>query len=672
VAAHNIVFGPNSAARPGSAFEVLADQPLDELASPHATAYASLCADRPGDGFFALISDPAFPPRFELIEKLASMQLNNVLTPVAWGPVNLPKLPPNSFATVFERPAGARVVNALTDTMKPLSADQALRKMLPVMVTTLRAFADARITHRAIRPTNLFFHGADRQILFGDAVSAPPGAGQPLTYEPIEGGMAVPHCRGTGTSADDLYALGVTLVFLMAGYDPTVARDPQDLLRSKIDRGSFTAIVSATRLPPEAIEIVRGLLADDARERWTIEDVENWLKGQRLKPRQQNPSGLTATRPFDFAGRASYTARAVAHAFSSDPSAAARAIRSPEFEIWLQRSLADEKRSVAVNSARAESETSRSNLAQDLRLTARTCMALDPAAPVRYGDFATTIDSLGYALVAAFNGRGNLQTLGEILTARLLQIWVSYQSGLRPDLLALTTAKPFETLRRFAEDPRSGFGLERILYELNPRLHCQSPLLKGEHVANVANLLGALERAAADGHLAEGIIDRHVAAFVATHSRHIGRECFDLLGGSPRQRVLGTLGIIGHLQNDYGPVTVPALGKLIAPQAAGLADMFHSRQRRTLLKEEIVKLTAKGALGDLYWLFSVSNEQTRDTQGFEAAQREYLAIERALAGLRRGELTRPARVVEMAGGGSFVAASFAAGLLALFAVFRLW
>jgi hypothetical protein len=673
VVSNNIVWGPGSAVRPGDAFEVLAEQPLDDLRSPTAAAFACACTERPGESFVALVSDPALPPRYDLIEKLAASQLNNVLTPVAWGLVDLPGLPSASWATVFERPPGARLVNAITEAITPLSADDVMRKVLPPLVATLRAFADARMTHRAIRPDNLFHQGQARQLMFGDAVSAPPGMAQPLAYETIEGGMAQPHCRGTGTSADDLYALGVTVVFLLMGKDTTVAIDPNELLRTKIDRGSFMAIVGSSRLPPESSELIRGLLNDDVRERWTIEDVENWLQGRRLKPRQQSPSSVTATRPFDFGGRACYTARAVADAFAKDPSAAARAIRSTEFEIWLQRSLADEKRSQAVGSVRTELGDSRSNLAQDLRLTARTCIALDPTAPIRYGDFAIAIDTFSYALVGAFNGRGSLQTIGEMLTARLPQVWVAFQStALRPDLLALTTAKPFEMLRRFAEDPRAGFGLERLLYELNPGMHCLSPVIQLDRATKVSDILVALEKAAARGTLGEGFIDRHIAAFIAAHSRHLGRECFDLLGGSPRQRVLGTLGILAHLQSTHGPTTVPALGKLIAGQAATLVDMFHSRQRRTRVKAEIAKLADKGALSDLFWLLNGSSEPARDAHDFAVAQQEYAAIEKALAHSRRNEASRPARAVEEGGRAGAVTAFFIAAAIASIAILRVW
>lgn len=669
MASTNIVFGPDSSVGPGSAYQILADQKLDELRSPHAPAYAAICEDRPDESFFALVCDPSLPARREVTEKLANLKIENVLTPEAWGEVDLQGHPPRSFAIVFERPRGKRVAAAMTDTIKPYTAHELLHDVLPPLLATLRIFADIRMTHRGIRPTNLFFRGATRQLILGDASSAPASAAQPVAYETIEGGMALPHCRSPGTSADDLYALGATLLFLLLGRDPMPEIEPRELIRLKIESGSFMALVGAFRPPPEVIELLRGLLADDPRDRWTVADMEGWMQGRRLKPRQQHPTTIVATRPFEFGGRGHYMARGVAHAFASDPAAAARSIRSSEFEIWLQRSLADETRTASVGAVRVENGT-RGGAVQDLRLTARTCIALDPLSPIRYGDFAISIDSFGQALIAAFNGRGSLQTIGEVLSARLPQTWIASQTAARPELLALATVKPFDMLRRFAEDPRPGYGLERVLYELNPSLSCLSPVIQADGITEASQILETLERAAARGVPADGLIDRHVAAFIAAHAREVSGECFDLLNGSPRQRALGTLSILAQLQVAYGPAEVSAIGKLLSSQLTLLLDMFRSRQRRTRLQAEIAKLAAKGTLSELFWLLTGSAEQGRDAQEFAAARREYGEVEQALLILQRVAPSRPARSLEMAGRLSAITAMFLAAAVALMAAMQ--
>ena len=109
---------------------------------------------------------------------------------------------------------------------------------------------------------------------------------QPLVYETIESGLANPWGRGDGTAADDLYALGVTLVMLLLGRNPVADVPDEKLLLDKINRGSYAAIIGSERLPPGMIEPVRGLLTDDPKDRWTIQDVDLWLHGRHATPKQ--------------------------------------------------------------------------------------------------------------------------------------------------------------------------------------------------------------------------------------------------------------------------------------------------------------------------------------------------------------------------------------------------
>jgi hypothetical protein len=179
--------------------------------------------------------------------------------------------------------------------------------------------------------------------------------------------------------------------------------------------------------------------------------------------------------------------------------------------------------------------------------------------------------------------------------------------------------------------------------------------------------LGALEAAAARGAIRDALIDRHLAAFVAAHSRQVGRDAFDLLSGTAKQRSLGMLSFLAHLQAAHGPSAVPALGKLISVQAGTLVDMFHSRHRRDRIRAEIAKMAAKGSLSDLFWLLQNSTEQGRDAQDFSGAQREYAAIQEALATLKREEHRRPIYAVDLAGHASVISATFCAVLIALIA-----
>src|SRR3546814_9576894 len=55
---------------------------------------------------------------------------------------------------------------------------------------------------------------------------------------------------------------------------------------AKITKGSYAALVGETRLSLPMVEVQRGLLCDDPDERWRHDDLQLWLSGRHLSPKQ--------------------------------------------------------------------------------------------------------------------------------------------------------------------------------------------------------------------------------------------------------------------------------------------------------------------------------------------------------------------------------------------------
>ena len=118
----------------------------------------------------------------------------------------------------------------------------------------------------------------------------------PPWHGPTGALRASPGGRGLGYTADDLYAFGVTIAVLLAGGDPAQGLESDALVQSKIHRGSYATLIGRTRLSLPMMEVLRGLLCDHRAERWTLHDMDLWLAGRRLSPKQ--PS-----LPYELAGR---------------------------------------------------------------------------------------------------------------------------------------------------------------------------------------------------------------------------------------------------------------------------------------------------------------------------------------------------------------------------------
>jgi len=621
-------------------FEIHVDQPLAELWSPHAGAYAAIDREMPAAGLFTLVCDPQMPPRIEVLEALRGMRFDAMLVPLAWGIVEWPLAARRCFAIVYDRPMGGAAAPG-PDRPGPVPEDELVRTLLPPLVSSLGQFFAAGATHRAIRVGNIFFRDAARRFpMLGDCCSTPPAVAQPVLYETVESGLANPWGRGDGAAADDLYALGVAIVLLLLGRNP-VAELPEDrLLLEKMSRGSYAAIVGSERLSPTMIEPVRGLLTDDARDRWSIQDLELWLHGRRLSPRQP-ALPRRATRAFEFNGESHFTARALAQAFTRKPASVPQALKSPELETWLQRSLGDAERSKLVAAALSETAEAGAVGGEDL-LAARAAIALDPAAPIRYKGISVGVGAFGPALAGAFRGHLSLSAVAEAIVARLPAFWFSAQPGLRPEQTPLL--KTFERMRLLLEDRRPGFGPERVVYETNPTLHCLSPLIEAQYVLDPADVLRAMEAVLEQRPAEEPQIDRHLAGFLGARFKLAAVEWFDEIGSAdPGRRALGTLKLLAKLQSASGPRAVRHTAARLARQLPATLERFRNRARRKQLLEELPRLAEKGSLTELLALVDGAAERQRDNLGFSAAGQEWARIERELANLRVDGPRRPER-----------------------------
>lgn len=305
---------------------------LNELDTPSASAFAVVDQAEASRQLFALICTPGLPPRIEAMRALRGSGMPSLLPLVEWGIVNWEPLGQSCMAVLYQRPLGGRLASSAFGSNPRINEHDVVRQVIEPAVHCLMRLSGRGITHRAIRPNNLFFMDVEmREVVLGDCVTCPPAFDQPAVLETIERGMAAAAGRGTGSVSNDLYALGVSLVFLLLGRNPSHERGPDQLLQAKVERGSYNAICGNERLPLALIEPLRGLLGDDPETRWTLDDIQMWLAGGRRSPTQHRASPK-AENGLLFAGREYFSPRMLAHVLSQNATDAAPIIRDGRLE----------------------------------------------------------------------------------------------------------------------------------------------------------------------------------------------------------------------------------------------------------------------------------------------------------------------------------------------------
>jgi len=527
------------------------------------------------------------------------------------------------------------------------------------------------VVHGAIRPTNLYFRDlASGGLMLGECVSAQPGYGQSVLLETVERGMSAPAGRGTGTAADDMYSLGVTLLILALGRNPVAGLDDEAIVQAKIERGSYPALVQQHRLPLAINEVVRGLLVDDPKQRWNLNDLDLWVAGRRLSPKQPQIS-RRAARPMEFQGQEYWHCRTLARGFARHVPAAATVIESGELDKWLRRSLGDDVRAEAVGNA-IQTASSGKGGSQGDRLVARVCMALDPAAPIRYRGRAMMPDGVATMLAEAFLRNESPQAVAEVIGNQLPMFWVNVQSDFKPEFVPLV--QMYDQLRGFMERSAYGLGIERVLYEMNPTMPCMSGLVVKQLPTNPSELLRALDWLGAGGERHKDPIDRQVAAFLAARHKRSDDLLFTQLGSGiePMRRVIAMLTILSDVQARTGVDGLTHLASWVQALLDPVFRRFHNRKTQELVRKQADGAVHNGRLTELLKVVDDPESLRRDRLEFEAAQIEYREADAEMEKVRHTIADRNS-IVETSGRqvaaivSSLLSTVLVAGIILLFA-----
>ncbi len=607
----------------GERYEILSGTPLPGLNSIGGEAYAvRTLRDRRTEAF-AIICSGVTQPRSDLAATFANVDNTGLMKLLDCGVIDWPQEQRRRFCMIFEKPAGRRLMGSLSDNIEPMPEEQLTRQVVHQVAGALRDLSARGVMHGAIRPTNFFYRDvtAGGVLMLGEGISTPSGYGQPVLLETVERSMAMPSGRGVGAMSDDLYSLGVTLLILLLGRNPVAGLDDEELIQAKVERGSFPALVGQIRLPLGIGELIRGLLVDDVKQRWTLTDVELWLSGRRLSPKQPQVPKRGA-RPIEFQGQDYWHCRTLARAFIRNPMAATTVIETGELDKWLRRSLGEEACADAVASAIQSASAGKGGSATD-RLVSRVCMALDPPAPIRYRGKSILPDGFGTVLAEAFLCGDSPQAIAEVLTNQLPMFWVNVQTDFRPEFVPLVHT--FDQLRGYLDRTSPGLGLERVLYETNPTLPCLGPQVLDQCPLTPPDVLRALDLAASRGERGKEPIDRHIAAFLAARHRRTDEMLYSQLTSTvdPVRRAIAVLTILSDVQMRTSTEPLPHLSAWVASLLEPAFTRFHNRKTQNQVRRQAEITAQRGRLGELLKIVDDPEALHQDKREFMAAQNTY-------------------------------------------------
>ena len=607
-------------------YRIIPSQPVVELGTTGAKAYVARNLKNPSESLFARICEPNVFPRVEVMVQLKNMHEVAAIIPEDWGPVFWPVTGQRCFAIIFRRPEGGPVMPSLQSQIPKIDSEKILSSLLTPALTTLTLLEKRKITHRTIRPDNVFMTEADGgNFVFGDCVSVPPSWGQSTIFETIESSMTPAVGRGKGTVADDIYALGATMLFMGLGHCPVANMSDQDLLEAKVENGSFTTLLGGEVIPGGLREPVRGMLSDDPADRWTLDDLLHWTSGT-LRRNARPIRDYKTDRPVKFRDREYRNTRMQAYAYGTHWKEAAKQLKSKEFDTWLHRGLSDADLVEVIEGIIAASAGGDGDLG-DAKLVTRICSVLDPEGPLKYMSLTVMPDGMGYALSAAVEGgdKDTINLVTELVQKGIASDWFEQkiESG-RSDLTL--ESKTFKRLQQFVRHSGPGYGVERVLYELNPFLPCRSTLVASAYVYSLRDLLPALDKLVEETGSLGKFVDRHVAAFIASRikgSLDNQLAALEHTTGVSVGAKIGMTGLLAKVQNEYQHQMTPNLTAWLVDELQPAVSRYNSKSLRKRISEKLDEVAASGNLIELYQTLSNKNIVAKDEKAQSRAKREY-------------------------------------------------
>ncbi|MCI5060853.1 MAG: hypothetical protein MRY79_07265 [Alphaproteobacteria bacterium] len=600
------------------------DAPLPHLDKGGVKAYRAVGSAKIENEIFALICDKSLIPR-----TIGSIKYANILNPnmaklIAAGKILWPDTKEERYCFIYQDSLGKPIFAGNNPVAMGLNPDLVMENIVSPMIHILMDMRDKDFVHGEIWPGNMFDGGSSgyKKIRLGECLSAPASYYLPALYEPIERALADPIAKGLGTCADDLYSFGVSLAVMMRTTDWAEGLSDEQIIERKLEKGSYSTLIGKDRFSGAVLELLRGLLYDDPEQRWTLDDVQAWMDGRRLSPKQ-SAKRVKATRPLILGDKKYTRPELLAKDVTKNPDDTLRIIENSDLQLWIERAIEDKVVKSRVEQAIEDSKSFEKNAGYAERTACAVATALYPQCPVRYKGVIFTPDGFGKLLSRAYITKQDMQAFVDILRHTFVMDAIRGRAG--TDTVALISK--FDSCRAFLNQQTLHMGLERCIYFLDNECYCLSPILDKFYVRTPEEMVDAFESLCASSK-PDILFDRHVISFLSVKDRqNIDPYIPDLGASEPFKRLLGQLRVLATLQKRSSLPSYPAIAGWFERNMEPVYERLHDRKKRDRLKMKMERLARAGDLTKIAILFDDPKLFEGDVIDFYQAMEQYRTLE---------------------------------------------
>ena len=451
-------------------------------------------ADAQPDEYYAMVFKKNLPVRIREIEVLHKLQITGHSSPVHYGIMPFGDADNLFFVCIFTKPRGKSLEEIVKAGVK-LDETFILTKIVKPLIQTLNLLHQNKIFYGSLNPKNIYID-KNGDICLAETLSTFSGFHQRVFYETVDRAQASLYGKGIGSELNDYYSLGMTIYFLLSGKD-FAEIDDSEILRLKLHEGTYSWLNASYIMGGQIQDLVKGLVIDNPRQRWGYMDIDNLLNNRSYTVTNLIDKNYLS-RAIIFNGKEFYSRKSLAHEMALNWDLAKTFLLTDKIKKWLEIGSSEEKflealEAVTISSSTVKSLTQKLFNSDDERLM-RALIALDPDAPVRFKNIAFNRDGVGTMLINSIN-KGQSDVTHIVASCLFVNVFSVYEilSGITGDNSYIKRLSEIQKCSDLLKKPDSGFGLERILYELNPTLICQHPILERDFCIGIKDIIDFLE-----------------------------------------------------------------------------------------------------------------------------------------------------------------------------------
>lgn len=592
-------------------YEINFDVPLSNFDANGSQAYKVTDRIDPRRELFALICGTETAPRSSYFAYLKSMDHPNIMKLVEYGSIKHPVKNIRSIALIYITPLGGKVLDS-ADEVDYKSSPSKLKPVITGLMAAVEALRGYNITHRAIRPANIFYKNKEKtEVVVGDCLTGFPAFYQPPAYETVESLMSMPAGRGNGTDKNDIYAVGASCISILLGKELLTDMTLPEIIRLKLRKGSYYTLTRDEKIPNQYVTLLKGLLSDDIAARWNFVQSYNYFEGKANSFANQ----IVAERPkrsLSINGEKNYSRQEVALALSTYQDEAFELIKNGKVSEWIKNGLEDEKTYAEIDKLiKQYAESDNREI-----LIAKICILIDHHAPIRIQDLSLFPDGSPKAIFYCMKNHLDLKNFHDLFNSDLIRMWYFEQESLRSP----ANAGEFKI---YVNRNDLGYGLDRIMYDFDEDLPCVSPLIGDEFVNTAPRILKALDNNYPNIKGRTLPFDRNIIAFLRCKmGKKIDGILIDLNTKKEELKISAIIRLYTDMQNKYGPVQLTNLSKWLSNISQPLIKSYHNIKLQKALERELLKVSKEGKLIDICNLLENPEARKKDKDQYLMAVKE--------------------------------------------------